>query len=87
MNLDNLVPDRGNDHGQLPEGKTTRAIERVTARAPSQLWLWLAGASILGSVALYLAGKRQAGVFVGLWPPTFLILGNYNKMVKQLGST
>ena len=71
----------------IPEGKTTAAIEQVTARAPSQTWLWLAGASILGSVVLFASGKRETGIFVGLWPPTFLILGNYNKIVKALGST
>lgn len=30
--------------------------------------------SIGASIALYLAGKRQAGIFVGLWPPTFQAL-------------
>ena len=72
---------------KLPEGKTTRAIEQVTARAPSQVWLWAAGAAITGSLALYLTGRRQAGIFVGLWPLTFLVMGNYNKIVKSIGST
>lgn len=31
-------------------------------------------------------GSRQNIVFVGQWAPTFLILGLYNKLVKQLGS-
>ena len=30
--------------------------------------------SIGASIALYLAGKREAGIFVGLWPPTFQAL-------------
>ena len=71
----------------IPEGETTRGIEQVTARAPSQTWLWLAGASILGSMALFFTGRRQEGIFVGLWPLTFLAVGNYNKIVKSLGST
>jgi hypothetical protein len=71
----------------IAEGKTTRAIEQVTARAPSQVWLWAAGAAITGSLALYLTGRRQAGIFVGLWPLTFLVMGNYNKIVKSIGST
>jgi hypothetical protein len=29
---------------------------------------------------------RHASVFVGQWAPTLLILGLYNKLVKQLGS-
>jgi hypothetical protein len=30
--------------------------------------------SIGASIALFLAGKKQAGIFVGLWPPTFQAL-------------
>jgi hypothetical protein len=30
--------------------------------------------SIGASIALYLAGRREAGIFVGLWPPTFQAL-------------
>lgn len=30
--------------------------------------------SIGASVALYLSGNRQAGIFVGLWAPTFQAL-------------
>ena len=31
--------------------------------------------SILISLALYVTGKREAGIFVGLWAPTILNLG------------
>ena len=27
------------------------------------------------SLALYLTGRREAGIFVGLWAPTILLLG------------
>jgi hypothetical protein len=33
------------------------------------------GISILISLYLYLSGKREAGIFVGLWAPTVLNLG------------
>jgi hypothetical protein len=40
--------------------------------------------SIGASIALYLAGKRQAGIFVGLWPPTFQALKSVvDKNAKQ----
>jgi hypothetical protein len=29
--------------------------------------------------------KNDEALFVGQWPPTFLLLGVYNKLVKQLG--
>ena len=74
------------DSERIGEGKSTRAIEQVTARVPSQAWLWMAGAGIAGSLALFLSGRRQAGIFVGLWPLTLLVIGNYNKIVKSIGS-
>jgi hypothetical protein len=38
------------------------------------------------AAALHFTGKKPASVFVGQWAPTLLILGVYNKLVKQLGS-
>ncbi len=31
----------------------------------------LAIGSIGASIALFLSGRKQAGIFIGLWPPTF----------------
>ena len=31
-------------------------------------------ASITGSLALFLSGRKMEGLFVGLWPPTFQAL-------------
>ena len=68
------------------EGKVARTIEEQTAKLPSDTFLWAAGASIAASATLQLMGSRHASVFVGQWAPTLLILGLYNKLVKQLGS-
>jgi hypothetical protein len=68
------------------EGRIAKAIENQTARLPSDTFLWAAGASIIGSLALKLSGRTNDANFVGEWAPTLLILGLYNKMVKQLGS-
>ena len=68
------------------EGKVARTIEQQTAKLPSDTFLWAAGASIAVSAALQAMGNRHASVFVGQWAPTLLILGLYNKLVKQLGS-
>ena len=75
--------DRRNDHR---EGRLAKAIEEQTAKLPSDTFLWAAGASIAASLTLKLIGRDKDGVFVGQWAPTFLILGLYNKLVKQLGS-
>jgi hypothetical protein len=63
-----------------------RKIEEQTAKIPSDVWLWAAFGSIGLSLAFKLAKKDNLALFVGQWPPTFLILGVYNKLVKQLGS-
>jgi hypothetical protein len=68
------------------EGKVARSIEQQTARIPSDAFLWAALGSIGTSLALRIAGKEQAALFVGHWAPTILILGMYNKMVKLHGS-
>jgi len=50
---------------------------------PSDAFHAMAGASILGSIAIWAmrTGKDQAhaerfGIFVGLWAPTFMIIGS-----------
>lgn len=74
---------RLNDH---TEGRVARTIEEQTAKLPSDVFLWAAFGSIALSATFQIAGNRNAAVFVGQWAPTFLILGLYNKLVKQLGS-
>lgn len=68
------------------EGCVAKMIEQQTAKIPSDMFLWAAGASILGSLALKTLGQDKDSQFVGQWAPTFLILGLYNKLVKLHGS-
>jgi hypothetical protein len=68
------------------EGTLARTIETQTSRLPSDTFLWASVISMAASAALHVAGNKQASVFVGQWAPTLLILGVYNKLVKQLGS-
>jgi hypothetical protein len=68
------------------EGAVARTIEQQTAKLPSDLFLWAACGSIVGSLALQCAGREHMSLFVGQWAPTFLILGLYNKLVKVAGS-
>ena len=68
------------------EGKVAKTIETQTAKLPSDTFLWAAVGSMAVSASLHIMGNREHSVFVGQWAPTFLILGLYNKLVKQLGS-
>ena len=76
-------PAETQDHS---EGQLARTIEEQTARLPSDTFLWLALGSVALSLVMQLGGKRHGSVFVGQWAPTILLLGVYNKLVKQLGS-
>ena len=80
------MPDTFTERQQHREGAIARGIESQTAKLPSDVFLWAAVASIGVSAAIQLMGNKQVSIFVGQWAPTFLLLGLYNKMVKQLGS-
>ena len=73
-------------YGGQAEGTVAKAIEQQTSKLPSDTFLWAAVGSMATSLTLRLMGKDHVSLFVGQWAPTFLILGLYNKMVKQLGS-
>ena len=72
--------------GQVHEDSLTGVIERQTSRGPSSVFLGLALGSMAASLVLKLARKNDWALFVGQWAAPFLIMGNYNKMVKQHGS-
>jgi hypothetical protein len=74
--------------GEAQEDQFTAAIEKYTAQIPSTVYLGLAVASILASVTIQSVQKEKANsaLFVGQWVAPFLLLGIYNKMVKQHGS-
>lgn len=73
-------------HPEHREGIVAKTIEQQTAKLPSDLFLWLAGGAIIGSLILKLAGKERDALFVGHWPAPILLLGVYNKLVKLHGS-
>ncbi|KVV16247.1 hypothetical protein ACRASX_15110 [Flavobacterium sp. TMP13] len=72
-----------NDHS---EGPVAKKIEEQTAKLPSDLFLWAAVASMVGSATLKVMGKGKTSLFVGQWATSFLLLGVYNKIVKVEGS-
>lgn len=72
--------------GEASEDQVTAAIEKYTSQAPSSLFLAAALASMATSLGFKAAGKDHAALFVGQWAGPFLILGLYNKLVKQHGS-
>jgi hypothetical protein len=72
--------------GEIPEDQTTALMESYSAKLPTSFFLGAAITSILGSLLLKTNGKDHHALFVGQWAAPFLLLGIYNKMVKQHGS-
>ncbi len=81
--LNKVIPNQK----QPVEGKLTKKIEKVTAQIPSVGYLGLALGSMALSIGFALVKDRKdIANFVGLWVPSFLLLGIYNKIVKTEGS-
>lgn len=74
------------EKGRATEDRVTGAIESKTSQIPSTGYLAAALGSMAGSLILKIAGQDEWALFVGQWAAPFLIMGVYNKMVKQHGS-
>ena len=61
----------------------TEQYFRVTDQVPGQVWYWAALASIIASATLQLTGRKDWAVFVGQWPPTFLLFGIFHKLLGE----
>jgi hypothetical protein len=72
--------------GAHEEGQTTKMVESATAEIPSMVFLGFAGVAMAASWLFLMADKKNVANFIGQWVPTVLIMGLYNKMVKQHGS-
>lgn len=68
------------------EDRFTGAIESQTSKLPSSGYLAFALGSMAASAILKAVGKDDWALFIGQWAPSFLIIGVYNKLVKQQGS-
>ena len=72
--------------GEVHEDQVTASLEQFSSRFPSSVYLGAAIAAIIGSLSLKIAKRDRDALFVGQWAAPFLLLGIYNKMVKQHGS-
>lgn len=58
-----------------------RSFFRVTDGIPEETWYWAALASIGISAIFKLKGKDDMALFVGQWPPTFLLFALYHRLI------
>lgn len=64
---------------QTPQEKT---YFQITNSIPEQAWYWAALVSIVASAGLKVMKQDSWSVFVGQWPPTFLLFGLYHRLVR-----
>jgi hypothetical protein len=81
----------GRRYPSFPEGglmagtakETQQSYFRVTDSVPEQTWYWLAVGSIVVSAVLKLMEKDHWSLFVGQWPPTFLLFGIFHRLHRS----
>ena len=56
------------------ESKLDSIDSAVADQTGTGLLNWLTAGSIIASIYLFSTGRRQLGIFIGLWPPTFQAL-------------
>ncbi len=67
--------------------RIVHAIEERSAQIPPIGFMGLAVGSMILSAALEVfSKKKEYGNFVGLWAPSFLMMGIYNKLVQMQSS-
>lgn len=66
-------------------GRRAAEVFRITDNVPEEAWYWATLGSIGISALLKLMGKDNWAVFVGQWPPTFLVLGLYHRLIRPCG--
>lgn len=72
--------------GEISEDQITSLLESQTAKVPTSFFLGASLASMAASLILKAQNKDNMALFIGQWAAPFLLLGIYNKMVKQHGS-
>jgi len=80
----NRVAEIGTKLSERPhEGALTRVVEMQTGKLPSIAYLNAAVASMLVSAGFAVFSRRKEfATFIGLWAPSILLIGVYNKLVK-----
>ncbi|MGI8553956.1 MAG: hypothetical protein ACR2PL_24695 [Dehalococcoidia bacterium] len=57
---------------------------------PASVYYWASIGSIAASALFMLLGRKNLSIFVGLWPPTFAVLGLFNKQLhpsQEIGAS
>ena len=70
------------DNVERAAEKIDKPGDIIGTKIPSTVYLSGMLGSVVVSLGLWFAGKKDAALFVGLWAPTFLHFGTYNKLLR-----
>ena len=72
--MEENITGKGGQNKDVAESMLSTIDETTTEATGVSLFHILTLGSIGASIALFLSGKKDAAIFVGLWPPTFQAL-------------
>ena len=75
------------DVNQARASGAQQSYFRVTDNIPEETWYWLALGSIGLSASLRLMGHANWSLFVGQWPPTFILFALYHRLIRPSTSS
>ncbi|MHB9038788.1 MAG: hypothetical protein ACYC64_19250 [Armatimonadota bacterium] len=67
----------------MEQGRVVDSAMSVPEKISPRVFFGLTLGSILFSLGLYVAKKKDDAVFVGHWAPTFLALGLFSRLVSS----
>jgi len=71
------------ENSATKEDMITKAIEKQTVKLPSDTFLFAAMGAAAVSLVFKCMGNDKNASFVGQWVAPILLMGVYNKLVKQ----
>jgi hypothetical protein len=83
MTASTMEPTTTSAHSAMESGQNAqRTFFRVTDNIPEEAWYWAALGSIGLSALLKLIDRDHWALFVGQWPPTFIALALYHRLLR-----
>ena len=70
---------------KIQEGPVAKAIETQTAKLPSDVFLATAAGFFISALVLHSMGRKSIALLVSQCVSPILIMGVYDKLVKQAG--
>lgn len=83
--VNGAIHENSKDFFKMNKNEMIKVMETKTAQVPSHIYLGLAAGAIALSAGMFvISNRKDIANFVGLWAPSLLLLGLYNKAMKSM---